>query len=80
MASYWIGDYAKSREYCTRLLDGGKVPEGERARIAAKLEFAQGKSAPAAPAAPPPPPPPPRERTPPSDILRDARTLGVLGS
>ncbi|MEV7501300.1 hypothetical protein [Streptomyces sp. NPDC093018] len=77
VASYWIGDYAKSREYCTRLLDGGKVPEGERALIAANLEFAQEKSA---PAHRPHPPPPPRERTPPSDILRDARTLGVLGS
>ncbi|MEU3531338.1 MULTISPECIES: glycosyltransferase [Streptomyces] len=54
VASYWIGDYEKSREYCTRLLDGGKVPEGERARIAANLEFAEGKSATSAPVAPTP--------------------------
>ncbi|MFF8989781.1 glycosyltransferase [Streptomyces sp. NPDC014983] len=46
VASYWVGDYERSREYCTRLLSEGKVPDGERARIAANLEFANGRSAP----------------------------------
>ncbi|MEW2618876.1 glycosyltransferase [Streptomyces sp. NPDC048106] len=47
VASYWIGDYEKSREYCARLLDEGRIPAGERARVTANLRFAQDRLAPA---------------------------------
>ena len=41
IAAYWTGRHAESRDLCTRLLDGGRLPESERRRVEANRQFAQ---------------------------------------
>ncbi|MFD5631297.1 hypothetical protein [Streptomyces sp. NPDC127072] len=40
VAAYWTGEYEESRACCERLLDGGKLPEAQRERVARNLQFA----------------------------------------
>jgi glycosyltransferase involved in cell wall biosynthesis len=43
IASYYIGDYARSAELCTRLLSEAKLPLTERERVRENLRFAEDK-------------------------------------
>ncbi|MFD4247169.1 glycosyltransferase [Streptomyces sp. NPDC058525] len=43
VAAYWVGEYEESARCAERLLAGGKLPAGERERVARNLEFARGK-------------------------------------
>ncbi|WP_051781610.1 MULTISPECIES: hypothetical protein [unclassified Streptomyces] len=43
VAAYWTGAYAESLECCERLLQEGKLPEDQRARVRGNLDFARHK-------------------------------------
>ncbi|MEU9146305.1 glycosyltransferase [Streptomyces sp. NPDC048349] len=43
VAAYWVGEYEESARCAEQLLEGGKLPEGERERVTRNLEFARGK-------------------------------------
>ncbi|MEU3721167.1 glycosyltransferase [Streptomyces sp. NPDC031705] len=41
LAAYWTGEYKESLDCCERLLGEGKLPEKQRERVSANLEFAR---------------------------------------
>ena len=43
VSSYWTGHYAESARACEELLSEGHLPEDQRPRIEANLEFARDK-------------------------------------
>lgn len=43
IAAYWIGEYEQSRRDCERLLGMSTLPDGQRARVVANLNFARAK-------------------------------------
>jgi len=43
VSSYWVGDYAESALACEQLLGSGTIPESERPRILANLNFANNR-------------------------------------
>lgn len=45
IATYWTGKYSESWDLCNRLLDGGFLPDDQRARVIKNREFAMAKYA-----------------------------------
>ncbi|WP_330297402.1 tetratricopeptide repeat-containing glycosyltransferase [Streptomyces sp. NBC_00503] len=43
IAAYWVGEYQESLECCERLLSEGKLPDDQRERVSANLDFARRK-------------------------------------